>query len=167
MPFPVLPLPTHTHTHTTMWFPCQPFQRDNSGVLVWKLRKCVIAESVGGKRSSVSGGMPKGRNEWVAEPYIKRSSPVLGVQAHSDSLVFASISKAEIPRKNKAGTKHSRTRYLDQLSRNLGDRRPDFQFERNLHPPCSSLCPSSSSHLCHVSPWRPAWTRCLPICCLW
>lgn len=63
----------------TVRFPCQQFLGDYSGALVWKLRKCVIADNVGGERSSVCGGMPKGRVEWVAEMYIKRSWLVLGV----------------------------------------------------------------------------------------
>lgn len=63
----------------TVRFPCQQFLGDYSGALVWKLRKCVIADNVGGERSSVCGGMPKGRVEWVAEMYIKRSWLLLGV----------------------------------------------------------------------------------------
>lgn len=52
--------------------------------------------------------MPKGRNKWVAELYIKRSSLVLGVQAHSDSLALAcwrtgKSQKGSLP----ASTKHS------------------------------------------------------------
>lgn len=56
---------------------------------------------VGGKRSSASGGMPKGRNKWVAELYIKRSSLVLTVQARLHWLAFALISKAEGPKRPK------------------------------------------------------------------
>lgn len=37
----------------TVRFPCQQFLGDYSGALVWKLRKCVITENVGGERSSV------------------------------------------------------------------------------------------------------------------
>lgn len=33
----------------TVRFPCQQFLGDYSGALVWKLRKCVIAEDVGGE----------------------------------------------------------------------------------------------------------------------
>lgn len=58
-------------------FPCQQFLGGYSGALVWKLRKCVISENVGGERSSVRGGMPKGRSEWAARLYIKTSSVVL------------------------------------------------------------------------------------------
>lgn len=87
--------PATSFTKTTIRFPCQPLQGDDSGTLVWKLRKCVITEGVGGERRSVSGGMPKGRNKWVAELYIKKSALVFTVQAHSDSLTFAPISEAE------------------------------------------------------------------------
>lgn len=72
--FRVQPLP---FPNITVRFPCQRFLGDYSGALVWKLRKCVISVNVGGERSSVCGGMPKGRNEWVAEMYIKKSSVVL------------------------------------------------------------------------------------------
>lgn len=76
----------------TGWFPCQQFLGDYSGALVWKLRKCVITDNVGGERSSVCGGMPKGRNEWAAEMYIKRSWLVLRVHgslrlAHTHSVI--------------------------------------------------------------------------------
>lgn len=72
---------------TSIQFPCQQFLWDYSGALVWKLRKCVITERVGGERSSVRGGMPKGRNKWVAEVYIKRSSESRLTQTHSHTLV--------------------------------------------------------------------------------
>lgn len=58
----------------------------------------VSSQSVGGKRSSASGGMPKGRNKWVAALYIKRSSLVLTVQARLQRLAIAPISKAEGPK---------------------------------------------------------------------
>lgn len=42
-------------------------------------------EDVGGERSSACGGMPKGRNVWAAEMFIKRSSLCLESTARSDS----------------------------------------------------------------------------------
>lgn len=76
-------------------FPCQQFPGGYSGALVWKLRKCVISENVGGERSSVRGGMPKGRSEWASQLYIKTSSVVLAQTCPARLCVFKATNKLE------------------------------------------------------------------------
>lgn len=73
---------TYSLLNVLIRFPCQQFLGGYSGALVWKLRKSVISEDVGGERRSVRGGMPKGRSEWVAEMYKRRAQCYSA--AHSD-----------------------------------------------------------------------------------
>lgn len=155
-----------TNNTTTIRFPCQPPHRDDSGALVWKLRKCVITEGVGGKRSSVSGGMPKGRDKWVGAPHIKRSS---GAQSPGSlTLAGASLPIPWLKDWKEPDGNTSGSRCLDQLGPGPGHSCPDSPILKSS--PFALLSPlhlQSPSPSCHGSPWRPARTRCLPICCLW
>lgn len=142
--------------------------------------------------------MPKGRNEWVAEMYIKRSLLVLRV--HSSTRLTHTLCDlaGEFDNEGQTGGKKEQNRIspiishqadlsglnikwlslnivlhfiLHHLCKNFWRqqiRSTDIKLKDLLHLLQSfTLCSSSSSHLGHRSPWRPAWTRSLPICCLW